>query len=146
MAQPVVLENDVVPNVNEKTLLKEVRCHMLENILDSLDHLVDARLHQYSKVLRNHGKSLSTTGQQIVEYNLRRLLEIGTNISFGSISTDFTATRDESATADAAGLPIVLTVEIDSLQLLHSSTEHRHRLKQTISFRAPGKIQGKKSL
>ena len=118
---------------------------MLENILDSFDHLVDARLHQYSKVLKNHGQSLSSSGAQIVEYKLRTLLEIGTNISFGSISTKFVPTEEKATTTvtdSTCSLPVLLTVEIDSLQF-HHRTYQSHPHHQRLTFQAPGTLQGK---
>ncbi|KAL3924806.1 MAG: hypothetical protein SGILL_000816 [Bacillariaceae sp.] len=137
----------IVPNVNTAAVASTATAStaadlllpshiMLENILDSFDHLVDARLHQYSKVLRNHGHSLSSSGAQIVEYKLRTLLEIGTNISFGSISTKFVPTGEE--TGDS--LPVMLTLDIDSLEFHHPTTttcqddQSNHRL----TFQAPG--------
>ena len=147
MAQQVRLQKG---ESKSNDAFQDVPCRMLENILDSFDHLVDARLHQYSKVLRNHGQSLSTAGQQIVEYKLRTLLEIGTSISFGKISTKFTATNEEAKTTEdstttVTELPITLTVEIDSLQF-HPPTQQQQAQQQQeqekISFSCSGKIQG----
>jgi hypothetical protein len=134
---------------------KEIARHMLENILDSFDQLVDARIRQYSKVLSNHGLSLrSASGRvDIVEYKLRTLLEIGTNISFGSISVKFESTTTNMNVATTptemlATIPVMLTVEIDSLQFHppnhpchNSSSSKRHR--NHLTFHAPGRIHGK---
>jgi hypothetical protein len=86
-------------DATESQLKKEVPCRILEAILDSFDQLVDARIRQYSNILRNHYLSLLLNNDddnrraKVVEYKLRTLLEFGTNISFGSISSRFTFLR-----------------------------------------------------
>jgi hypothetical protein len=153
MSQPVVFENATTTTTTTMQV-EEVSRHMLENFLDSFDQLVDARIRQYSKVLSNHGLSLlSASGRaDIVEYKLRTLLEIGTNISFGSISIKFENSAANTSTSttsddDTTTLPVMMTVEIDSLQLHGPATtsskeapsiDHRHRHKLT--FQAPGRI------
>jgi hypothetical protein len=110
---------------------------MLQNVLDSFDELVDARIRAYSKILRNHYLSLakekcnnsnvygsptsSEVGTQIVEYKLRTLLEFGTNISFGSITTTFVPrpmTEGEElgegiSSSSSTSLPVLFTVDIE---------------------------------
>jgi hypothetical protein len=147
MSQPVKVQQP------SEGSFKTVARIMLENFLDSFDQLVDARIRQYSKVLSNHGLSLlSASGRaDIVEYKLRTLLEIGTNISFGSISIKFENTTSINVTTTTtsekrAVIPVMLKVEIDSLQFhppnpsCHNNLK-RHRNKLT--FHAPGIIQGK---
>jgi hypothetical protein len=135
MSQPIVLED---PGVEQ---LEQIPRQILENVLDSFDQLVDARIRQYSKVLSNYYLSLPkeaamSAGARVVEYKLRRLLEFGTNISFGSISTNFTPMDVDGSstvqfTVDDDGrkehsLPIQLTVEIQSLQFLPPCQEQLH--------------------
>jgi hypothetical protein len=147
------MSQQVIVQQLDEHCFKEVARHMLENLLDSFDQLVDARIRQYSKVLSNHGLSLlSASGRaDIVEYKLRTLLEIGTNISFGSISINVecpTSIDVAAATTDGcAVIPVMLTVEIDSLQFhpanpsYHRNNRKRHRNK--VSFNAPGSLYGK---
>lgn len=154
----LITEND--PSL--RSLERDISRRLLENILDSFDQLVDARISQYSKVLSNHGLSLSTKGAQIVEYKLRTLLEIGTNISFGSISTKFessemTATTTRTTTNGdkcTTELLVMLTVEIDSLRFhrpmsvsssdnLLSGNVLQHHDPNKLTFRARGTMQGK---
>jgi hypothetical protein len=133
---------------------KQVSRHMLENFLDSFDQLVDARIRQYSKVLSNHGLSLlSASGRaDIVEYKLRTLLEIGTNITLGSISIKFENTTSlnvaHRTTEKCAVIPVMLTVEIDSLQFhprYRSCQNNYKRHRNKLTFHAPGSIHGKPS-
>lgn len=111
---------------------------MLENILDSFDRLVDARIRAYKRILSNHVRVLTesnnTMGARIAEYKLQTMLEFAANhLLLDSISMEFKtiATKDDgcndvdddnlsSSTSTAAvqnanvSLPIVLTVEIRS--------------------------------
>lgn len=107
---------------------------MLENILDSFDRLVDARIRAYARILSNHVRVLSesnnTKGAQIAEYKLQTLLEVAANhLLFDSISTKFDVSSDGDTTVStnsttvtttstekegALSTPVELTVEIRS--------------------------------
>jgi hypothetical protein len=122
---------------------------MLENILDSFDQLVDARIRAYAQILSNHVQVLSesnnTRGARIAEYKLQTLLEFATNnLLFDSISTEFktSATEDgvcgdisvSTTTSSTAtkeekciSLPIELTVEIRSPRFFHEGLEAVNR-------------------
>lgn len=125
---------------------------MLENILDSFDQLVDARIRAYAQILSNHVRVLSesnnTRGARIAEYKLQTLLEFATNnLLFDSISTEFktsSATEDgvcgggdivvsTTSTSTSAteeknlSLPIELTVEIRSPRFFHEGLDAVNR-------------------
>ncbi|KAG7367533.1 hypothetical protein IV203_030204 [Nitzschia inconspicua] len=150
MAQQILVDVGSLPNEQQNYALEQISRHMLENFLDSFDQLVDARIRQYSKVLSNHSLSLlSASGRaDVVEYKLRTLLEIGTNISFGSISIQFdntASTKSDIKCGTNTSLPVMLVVEIDSLQFRCPSWKgkvkhphHHHRSKLT--FHAPAWI------
>ena len=119
---------------------------MLENILDSFDQLVDARIRAYARILSNHVRVLSesnnTKGARIAEYKLQTLLDVAANhLLFDSISTEFkTSTsnkenrvNDDDATESTASskskeetslsIPIELIVEIQSPRFFHECLE-----------------------
>jgi len=116
---------------------------MLENILDSFDELVDARIRAYARILSNHVRVLSESnnmrGARIAEYKLQTLLEFAANhLLIDSISTEFKtrATEDDpcdedftttttAATKDerSLSLPIEMTVEIRSPRFFHEGLE-----------------------
>ena len=117
---------------------------MLENILDSFDQLVDARIRAYARILSNHVCALSASnnvrGARVAEYKLQTLLEVAANhLSFDSISTDFkiSNTKDDVLNDDSIGesstttveeeeslsLPIELKVEIQSPRFCHKGIE-----------------------
>lgn len=122
---------------------------MLENILDSFDQLVDARIRAYARILRNHIRVLwesdNARGARIAEYKLQTLLEVAANhLSFDSISTKFKITTTEnvvtnddsintSSTSTAVNgettlsLPIELIVEIRSPRFFHQGLESNNR-------------------
>lgn len=123
-------------NTEEQHLPQRI---MLENILDSFDQLVDARIRAYARILSNHVQVLwesnNTRGARIAEYKLQTLLEFAANhLLFDSISTEFKSveedendvcngTTDDStsiATTDRQTLsqPIELNVEIRSPRFL----------------------------
>jgi hypothetical protein len=92
---------------------------MLENIVDSFDQLVDARIRAYARILRNHVQVLSESnnirGARITEYKLQTLLEIAANhVLFDTISTEFKVVKGVNEQEDASSLPIELLVEIKS--------------------------------
>jgi hypothetical protein len=154
-------------DATEPQLREEVSFRILEATLDSFDQLVDARIRQYSKILRNHYLSLLLNDDddddddkgraKVVEYKLRTLLEYGTNISFGSISSRFTVLDSTDATTTTTTtdnstivLPVMLTVEINSLQFQQptsssrssNNNNHRHTSNNKLTFQAPGWIKG----
>lgn len=116
---------------------------MLENILDSFDQLVDARIRAYARILSNHVRVLSESNKlraaQIAKYKLQILLEVAANhLSFDSISTEFKITgtekkleNDDSIAKKSTGtnqekslcLPIELSVEIRSPRFIHEGLE-----------------------
>jgi len=117
---------------------------MLENILDSFDELVDARIRAYARILSNHVRVLSESnnmrGARIAEYKLQTLLEFAANhLLIDSISTEFktiaaeddvcdedvTTTTTTAATKDerSLSLPIEMTVEIRSPRFFHEGLE-----------------------
>jgi len=122
---------------------------MLENILDSFDQLVDARIRAYALILSNHVRALSESnnarGARIAEYKLQTLLEVAANhLSFDSISTEFKITTTENdVTSDdstitgststiiedknSLSLPIELNVEIRSPRFFHEGLESSNR-------------------
>ena len=147
---------------------------MLENILDSFDQLVDARIRAYARILSNHVRVLSESnndrGAQIAEYKLQTLLEVAANhLLFDSISTEFRITSAENKVEDQIiskhstgfkegkilSLPIELCVEIRSPRFLHEGLESnnnhndgasppRGSHKGSLNFRAKGEVRGKK--
>jgi hypothetical protein len=121
---------------------------MLENILDSFDQLVDARIRAYACILSNHVQVLSesnnTKGARIAEYKLQTLLDVAANhLLFDSISTEFrtstsnkecdvygndsisSVTSDSTATKEerSFSVPIELAVEIQSPRFFHEGLE-----------------------
>lgn len=117
---------------------------MLENILDSFDELVDARIRAYARILRNHVRALlesnNIRGARVAEYKLQTLLEVAANrLSFDSISTEFKITgTDNDVSIDysignssaksmkeekSLCLPIELNVEIRSPRFFHEGLE-----------------------
>mmetsp|Transcript_103015 Transcript_103015/g.210017 ORF Transcript_103015/g.210017 Transcript_103015/m.210017 type:complete len:597 (+) Transcript_103015:173-1963(+) len=135
---------------------------MLENILDSFDQLVDARIRAYARILSNHVRVLLESNNQraarIGDYKLQVLLEFAANhLLFDSISTDFklitTTTEDDdgklklkSGDSHAAKVaneetsfsaPIELTVEIRSPRFLQGSTEGEKSIASPDSSRLP---------
>jgi hypothetical protein len=147
---------------------------MLENILESFDHLVDARIRAYAQILRNHIRVLwesdNIRGARIAEYKLQTLLEFASNhLSFDSISTEFKESctgdndcdNDEISNTTTANkeekdfsLPIELTVEIRSPRFFlgevetvnpHDGDFPPHRSHQRkLTFKANGKVRGKR--
>jgi hypothetical protein len=108
---------------------------MLNGCIESMDQLVDARLSAYSKILRQHyGTKTNKTGgghenesssstdnaaiSAVVDFKLRTMLELGTNISFDSFALNVktkTATKkqtqnneivDESTSSAATGATV----------------------------------------
>lgn len=186
LSRPVVVTIDTLQGgeLSSSSSLSSPQQMILQNILESFDQLVDARIRAYSKILRNHYLSLASVkwnnndtsgglqyssngGVQIVEYKLRTLLEFGTNISFGSITTTFTPrtmTEDEeelgggaSASSSASSsLPVLFTVTIEPIQFssfpskdrAHQETSPFLQLPSSVfpnkklSFQAPGFIHG----
>jgi len=144
---------------------------MLENILDSFDQLVDARIRAYACILSNHVQVLSESnnarGARIAEYKLQTLLEFAANhLLFDSVSTEFTTSVTEDNTCDSnaisittkateeeqgISLPIELTVEIQSPRFFHEGLEAINRMDDAnpphrrhpgkLTFRAKGKVR-----
>jgi len=133
---------------------------MLENILDSFDRLVDARIRAYERILSNHVRVLSesnnTMGARIAEYKLQTMLEFAANhLLLDSISMEFKtiATQDDgcndddenasSSTSAAAeqdsnvSLPIELTVEIRSPRFCHECVECVEAINSTVDASPP---------
>jgi len=147
---------------------------MLENILESFDHLVDARIRAYAQILRNHIRVLwesdNIRGARIAEYKLQTLLEFASNhLLFDSISTKFNECctgdndwdNDEISNTTTANkeekefsLPIQLTVEIRSPRFFLEGAETvnpndgdcppHRRHQRKLTFKANGKVRGKR--
>lgn len=140
---------------------------MLENILDSFDRLVDARIRAYARILSNHVRVLSesnnTKGATIAEYKLHTMLEVAANhLLFDSISTKFNALGDDvglistdttkTTEKEQFSMPIEMTVEIRSPRFFFEGLEAINcsgvpcspRGGGKLIFRAKGKLRGKK--
>jgi len=138
---------------------------MLENILDSFDRLVDARIRAYARILSNHVRVLSesnnTKGATIAEYKLHTMLEVAANhLLFDSISTKFNAlghddgliSTDYTSTKgkNQFSMPIELSVEIRSPRFFFEGLEAINCSDVPSSpqgggkliFRAKGKLRG----
>mmetsp|Transcript_3617 Transcript_3617/g.9503 ORF Transcript_3617/g.9503 Transcript_3617/m.9503 type:complete len:540 (+) Transcript_3617:204-1823(+) len=145
---------------------------MLENILDSFDQLVDARIRAYTRILSNHVRALSASnnvrGARVAEYKLQTLLEAAANhLSFDSISTEFRFTSNDSVSIDDSidessntaaeaekcfSLPIELNVEIRSPRFLYEGIDSKNRddvpslphesHQDSLQFRAEGEVRG----
>ena len=103
-ASPAHLKQQTLDTDTNALALQSAAARMLEGCIESMDQLVDARLGAYSKILRQHyvGKkndhaktdhdedgsnnSKPTHHNNVVDFKLRTLLGLGTNISFDSIS------------------------------------------------------------
>eukprot|EP00529_Nitzschia_sp_RCC80_P010311 CAMPEP_0113446828 /NCGR_PEP_ID=MMETSP0014_2-20120614/3920_1 /TAXON_ID=2857 /ORGANISM="Nitzschia sp." /LENGTH=759 /DNA_ID=CAMNT_0000337957 /DNA_START=187 /DNA_END=2466 /DNA_ORIENTATION=- /assembly_acc=CAM_ASM_000159 len=84
----------------EALAIQSAATQMLEGCIETMDQLVDARLSAYSKILRQHYNSKKygnandhdeddtnnhNNDNNVVDFKLRTLLGLGTNISFDSI-------------------------------------------------------------
>jgi hypothetical protein len=139
----------------EKEFLEEIPGLMLENLYASLDVLVDARINVYSKILRSHGLSLAkcndaancpSSGVMAVEYKLKTLLEIGTNLSADSVETKFSVQPNSKATISDENrleltIPILMEAFVRDLNI--PSPDDGEKAKMSLSFNAPGTITGK---
>jgi hypothetical protein len=148
LAQPIHV--DVSGGCKEPESIPNV---MMENVYSSFDKLVDARILAYSKILGNHWLTLAEShwkgsvgddlcsGAQVIEYKLKTLLEIGTNIYADSAASTFTIDGDHQIEErdgwTEITYPISMKVEINDLRLPCSES---HNIK--VSFEAPGTIQG----
>lgn len=126
---------------------------MLENIVDSFDRLVDARIRAYASILRNHVQVLSESnnirGARITEYKLQTLLEIAANhVLFDTISTEFKVVKGVNDQEDHSSLPIELLVEIKSPRFYQGVSEDEdqkqppRKKEGKLHFRAKGVIKG----
>ena len=140
---------------------------MLENILDSFDRLVDARIRAYARILSNHVRVLSesnnTKGATIAEYKLHTMLEVAANhLLFDSISTKFNTLGEDDGhiSTDSTNtkgkrqvsMPIEHAVEIRSprfffegLEVINcSDVPSPPQGGGKLVFLAKGKLRGKK--
>jgi hypothetical protein len=139
----------------EKEFLEEIPGLMLENLYASLDVLVDARINVYSKILRSHGLSLAkcndapncrSSGVMAVEYKLKTLLQIGTNLSADSVETKFSVPPNSKATISNKNrleltLPILMEAFVRDLSI--PSPDDGKKAKLPLAFNALGAITGK---
>jgi hypothetical protein len=147
---------DVSENVSALESMPRI---MLENLYSSFDRLVDARILAYSKILGSHRLSLAeslgddadglafSSGARVLEYKLKTLLEIGTNIYADSVVTTFT-TGDDHLVEEKDGrsqvtTSIIMKVEIHDLHMPCNESENIAKL--PVSFSAGGTIQGELS-
>eukprot|EP00529_Nitzschia_sp_RCC80_P013721 CAMPEP_0113443650 /NCGR_PEP_ID=MMETSP0014_2-20120614/2251_1 /TAXON_ID=2857 /ORGANISM="Nitzschia sp." /LENGTH=748 /DNA_ID=CAMNT_0000334619 /DNA_START=170 /DNA_END=2416 /DNA_ORIENTATION=- /assembly_acc=CAM_ASM_000159 len=99
------LKQQRLESQTEELALQAAATQMLEGCIESMDQLVDARLSAYSKILRqhydskkngnandhdeddtnNHNNKMPSHHNNVVDFKLRTLLGLGTNISFDSI-------------------------------------------------------------
>ena len=150
LSQPIIIDG------NEPTAcLEDVPRLILENLYSSFDRLVDARILAYSKILGSHGLTLAAShrqdagvdayeGTKVLEYKLKTLLEIGTNIYADSVTTSFSFEGDTNVEKKdditQVSAPIVMKVEIKDLHV--PCTDSGRTSSVPVCFSAPGLIKG----
>lgn len=128
---------------------------ILENFFSAFDTLVDARILVYSKILRSHARSLAECRDEsidanaslnAVEYKLKTLLEIGTNLTAEKVVTNFSIQpsfdRNDVQDGDEITIPITMEARINQLQI--PSPHDGVVANIPLDFKADGVIKGER--
>jgi hypothetical protein len=165
-ASKLLLRQVTIDAQTETQFLNEIPGLLLDNLYASLDVLVDARMHVYSKILASHSLSLANAqcrknADMAVEYKLKTLLQIGTSLSADAVETKFSvvpwkATTNNTTTNTTTGdleltIPILMETFVRDLNIPSPTTTtttnadddgETSSTKLPLSFSAPGSIIG----